>query len=113
MGAGEIWRGVEAEACRLPRWQRGRDWIAARAQRCPGAPPRRSGPPTSSEGAAAVREPGAERSAGSGRRAEEAAALARRPPLPLRNQVPAAAPRAMDLPRGLLVAWALSLWPGT
>lgn len=86
MGAeGEIWRRVEAAAGRLPRWQRGRDWTAARAPRCPDAPPRRSSPPTSSEGAAAVREPGAARSAGSGRRAEEAAALARRPPPPLRT----------------------------
>ena len=82
---GAIRRGVEAAARRLPRWQRGRDWPAARAQRCPGAPPRRSSPPTSSEAAAAVREPGAARSAGSGRRAEEAVALAGRPPPPLRT----------------------------
>lgn len=84
---GEIQRGVEAAARRLPRWQRGRDWPAARAQRCPGAPPRRSSPPTSSEAAAAVREPGAARSAGSGRLAEEAVALARRP-LPLLRTAP-------------------------
>lgn len=82
---GELRSGVEAAARRLPRWQRGRDWPAARAQRCPGAPPRRSSPPTSSEGAAAVREPGAARSAGSGRLAEEAVALARRPPPLLRT----------------------------
>lgn len=35
------------------------------------------------------------------------------PPAAAPHPAPAAAPRAMGLPRGLLVAWALSLWPGT
>lgn len=103
--------GVEAAACRLPRWQRGRDGTGARAGgvRRP-SPPR--GPPTSSEGARC-------QGAGRPRALQARGAAPRRLPLWLAapdaapHRAPAAAPRAMDLPRGLLVAWTLSLWPGT
>lgn len=69
------------------------------------APPRRQSPPTSSAPAVRVQEPGS--SAGSGRGAPTVA----RSPATIATL--AAASRAMNLPRGLLVAWTLSLWPGT
>lgn len=84
-------------------------WSPARAY--PRAPPRGASPPTSSAGAAAVREPGARRTVQARGTRKEAAAWASCPAAP--HPAPAAAPHAMDLPRGLLVAWALSLWPGT
>lgn len=95
--------GVGAAACCRPRWQRGQNWPRARAAACL----RPSPPPEPSHFLCAAdreREPGAVQAR------TVAVALARKPAT---IATPTAASRAMDLPRGLLVAWTLSLWPGT
>lgn len=108
LGGGDM-EGVGAAACCWPRWQRGPDWPGARAAACL----RPSPPPEPSHFLCA-------RCQGAGAREQcRLRTAAHRPWLvalarsPATIATPAAASRAMNLPRGLLVAWTLSLWPGT
>lgn len=106
VGEGDTGEGVGAAACRWLRWQRGRDWPGARAAAVSAPLPDAGALPLPLR---CCQGAGARSSAGSGRPRTEAVALTLSPAT---IATPAAAQRAMDLPRGLLVAWTLSLWPG-
>lgn len=107
VGEGDTGEGVGAVACHWLRWQRGLDWPGARAAAVSAPLPAAGALPLPLR---CCQGAGAWISAGSGRSRTEAVALAlSRATI----ATPAAAQRAMDFPRGLLVAWTLSLWPGT
>uniref|UniRef100_A0A8I4A247 Integrin alpha-11 n=1 Tax=Callithrix jacchus TaxID=9483 RepID=A0A8I4A247_CALJA len=95
----------------LPRWQSSRAWPGARAGVVSGPLPAARTLPLP------LNEPRLSGSRAS-RSVQAAGAAPKRLPLWLAaprhccTPDPAAAPRDMDLPKGLVVAWALSLWPG-
>lgn len=111
--SGSILPAQVAAYC-LPRWQTGRDWTWTGARdewsRAP-LPAARALPLPLNQ--PAVREPRARRAVQAQAPRPGGCRSGSPPPAAAPHRAPAAAPRAMDLHRGLLMAWALSLWPGT